>query len=74
MDINEAIRILELKSNHPTTDEIKSAFRILAKRHHPDLTGNMDTSNFIRVESAYKFLMNHLSEIGHFSQKEKEDI
>mgnify|MGYP000515985725 CR=1 FL=1 len=74
MNFDDAIKILELKSNHPTADEIKSAFRILAKRYHPDLTGNMDTSNFIRVETAYKFLMNHLAEIGHFSQKEKEDI
>lgn len=74
MNIDDAIKILELKSNHPTADEIKSAFRMLAKRYHPDLTGNMDTSNFIRVETAYKFLMNHLAEIGHFSQKEKDDI
>ena len=74
MNIEEAINILELKTSAPTVDDIKSAFRTLAKRYHPDITGNIDSSNFIRVEFAYRFLMKYLTEIGYFSVSEREDV
>jgi len=55
MDRLEALRILGL---HPdaTQDEIKQAFRKLAKQHHPDVGG--DKEHFKKINEAYNVLVN----------------
>jgi len=46
--------ILEIKKN-ASSDEIKSAYRKLAKEHHPDKTGGDDT-RFKQINEAYETL------------------
>jgi hypothetical protein len=74
MSVEEAYIILELKSSKPTIDEIKKSFRRLAKKYHPDLSGKLDTSKFIKINNAYKILIEHLGKIGHFTVSEQSDI
>lgn len=42
--------VLDIKSN-ATTDDIKSAFRSMALKHHPDVGG--DWQSFIKIRNAY---------------------
>ena len=74
MSIEDAFRVLELTSNRPKIDEIKKAFRRLAKKHHPDLSGRIDTREFIKINEAYKILIEHFGKIGHFTASEQNDI
>ena len=39
-------------------DDIKSAYRRLSKRYHPDKNKNCDYSEFIKISESYKRLMN----------------
>lgn len=54
--VNGALSLLNLTANS-TTDEIKSAYRKLAKTHHPDRGGDKD--NFLKLNAAYETLRNH---------------
>jgi hypothetical protein len=50
-----ALRLMGLNGN-PSEKEIKSAYKRLAKVHHPDLGGTQ--ANFIKLQKAYDYLMN----------------
>ncbi|MFC2080591.1 J domain-containing protein [Bacteroidota bacterium] len=51
-------RILGLE-NKATKDDIKSAYRLLAKKFHPDVSDEPDAGKrFIEISEAYEFLMN----------------
>ncbi len=53
-------KILELKNSKATDDEIKSSYRKLAKKYHPDINpGNMlAAEKFKDINEAYEVLMN----------------
>ena len=44
---------------HSTLEEIKVAHRQLAKKYHPDINGPSTASAFIRVQSAYDWMINN---------------
>ncbi|MDH4474306.1 MAG: J domain-containing protein [Fluviicola sp.] len=44
-----------------TTAEVKKAYRILAKKYHPDMNAEDTTSQFIELEEAYRCLSNSAS-------------
>ena len=50
-----ALKLMGLSGN-PSEKEIKSAYKKLAKVHHPDLGGKQ--ANFIKLQKAYDYLMN----------------
>ncbi len=50
---NEALSILGLKNN-ATSDEIKTEYRKLIKKHHPDKGGNNEA--FIKIRKAFEIL------------------
>lgn len=54
--VDGALSLLKLTTNS-TIDEIKSAYRKLAKVHHPDRGGDKD--NFLKLNAAYETLRNH---------------
>ena len=39
-------------------EEIKSAYKNLSKRYHPDKNNNCDYSEFIKISESYQRLMN----------------
>lgn len=54
--MNQYLKTLELDSS-ATKKEIKSAYRRLSKRYHPDVsTDEHAKENFIRINEAYRFL------------------
>jgi curved DNA-binding protein CbpA len=58
MNLAECYRILGLRSN-ATYEEIKSSYRRLARRYHPDLNPGsaQQAEQFIQVNAAYRQLM-----------------
>lgn len=59
-DTESAYKILEISSN-ATNDEIKKAYRILAKKHHPDMVSNLGPEiqkaaqdKFRKINEAYE--------------------
>ena len=50
-------KVIQLHTANSTTNEIKSAYRKLAKEHHPDRGGDKD--NFLKLNAAYETLRNH---------------
>lgn len=62
MNLQECYRILQLNSG-ATLDEVKSAFRKLAFKYHPDLNTDPGASaKFREVNEAYVFAKEHLQE------------
>ena len=47
-----------------TLDEVRSAFRALAKRYHPDVPVTGDADQFRRIEAAYKVAQKALTPDG----------
>ncbi|MBV8695528.1 MAG: J domain-containing protein [Ktedonobacteraceae bacterium] len=54
MERQQALVVLGLSSN-ATEQQIKRRYRVLAKRHHPDLGG--DKQQMQRIAAAYRVLM-----------------
>lgn len=73
-------KILELKSDKVTTEEIKTAYRRLAKQYHPDINpnNNIAAEKFKDVNEAYQILGNEESKKKydrlHFAYKIKENF
>ncbi len=55
----EAYRILGL-ARGATTDEVKRAYRRLAKIHHPDAAGEKNLPHFLAIQAAYEQLTDGL--------------
>ena len=73
-EIEEARKLLGIGET-ATLKEIKSSYRILAHRHHPDKPGEDDSARIEimkRLNRAYKLLMDYCNEY-QYSFKE-EDI
>ncbi|MEM7162105.1 MAG: DnaJ domain-containing protein [Bacteroidota bacterium] len=50
-------------STKATKGQIKKRFRILAKKHHPDLSNDPNAEEqFIEINEAYEYLMEHYSQ------------
>ncbi len=57
--MKEFFEILELSRN-ATKEDIKNAYRRLAKKYHPDINHSKNAQDkFIAITEAYEFLMNH---------------
>jgi hypothetical protein len=56
MTVDECLRVLEC-DNTTTLDELKSKYRLLSKKYHPDLNQNIDPKLFIRLTEAYDYLV-----------------
>jgi DnaJ-class molecular chaperone len=72
-EINEARRLLGLEET-ATLKEIKSAYRNLARSHHPDKHGGIDNSGneiMKRLNWAYGLLMDYCNEY-RFSFRQEE--
>lgn len=63
MVFKDYYRILELESNRVTIDQIKNAYRDLAKKYHPDVNKNSPDAEerFKDLNEAYKILSNSTS-------------
>ncbi|MCK6541442.1 DnaJ domain-containing protein [bacterium] len=61
MTIEDALIILEINEPHPNLNQIKSAYRVLARKYHPDKTGTKDASKFILINAAYELLKDHFA-------------
>jgi curved DNA-binding protein CbpA len=48
-----------------TTEDIRSAYRRLAREHHPDITGHSDAVRFREIRLAYEILSDPLSRARH---------
>ncbi len=60
-EINDAYKTLELNKN-ASLDEIKSAYRKLAKKYHPDLNKSTNAEEMFRkVNNAYNLLLEYLN-------------
>jgi len=64
MTYNEACKIFDLKSKFYTHDNIKSVYRKLCKKHHPDKGG--DVAIMQQVNVAYDVLLQHLKSGNHY--------
>lgn len=53
MTVNEAMGVLNLRNNF-TEQDLKKAYRTMARMHHPDLGG--DSTKFREVQTAYNIL------------------
>ena len=61
-----ALKVLGLSGN-PSADEIKTAYRKLAMKHHPDREGG-DEAKFKNIQAAYDWLVSNLSKSSGKSQ------
>ena len=60
MIFKDYYKILELKTNRVSSDEIKNAYRLAVKKNHPDLniTDNLAEEKIKDINEAYKILSN----------------
>ena len=68
--IEEARKILGL-FDIVTSDEVKTAYRELAKKHHPDGNGGdrYDDREFKKINEAYRVLMNFINNYNYSLRK-----
>jgi hypothetical protein len=61
--VSKHLSTLEL-DKYATLDEIKSQYRMLSKKYHPDIVGTGDNLKFIEIGVAYAWLIkNHIPKI-----------
>jgi DnaJ domain len=60
MDLNAAYEILEV-SPSANLEEVRSAYRRLARRYHPDAGPSGDTQKFILLGAAYSLICDALA-------------
>lgn len=59
MSRQEACYYLRVAEN-ATEEEIKKAYRMMAKQYHPDVNRHMDTREiYYKIQEAYEFLLEH---------------
>ena len=68
--IEEARKTLSL-FDIVTADEVKTAYRELAKKHHPDGNGDdsYDDREFKKINEAYQVLMNFINQYNYSLRK-----
>lgn len=55
----EACRYLGIAEN-VTEDEVKKAYRLMAKRYHPDVNAHVDSREvYYKIQEAYEYLLTH---------------
>lgn len=59
----DAYSVLKLKPS-ATVEEIRAAYRALARRHHPDRPDG-DETTFLRIQAAYQLLIDPESRAAH---------
>jgi ribosomal protein L14E/L6E/L27E len=58
MEVEEAAKILGVKSD-ATPEEVKAAFRKMAKKYHPDISKDPTApEKFMKVRAAYEVMVN----------------
>jgi len=67
-EIERALDILELPKLI-TKDDIKKQYHFLAKKHHPDVGGNIEDME--QINSAYTFLMKYIEEFRYTFNEEE---
>lgn len=67
-EIEKALDILELPKLI-TKDDIKKQYHFLAKKHHPDLGGSIESME--QINTAYKFLMKYIEEFRYTFDEEE---
>jgi molecular chaperone DnaJ len=61
MNLKAAYQVLGL-SESANLEEIRSAYRRLARKYHPDVQGTGDSKTFILIGAAYALISDSLSE------------
>lgn len=56
MNKNEALNLLGLNNKY-TEEEVKKAYRGLAKKYHPDIAGEQYNHKFAEINKAYELLV-----------------
>ena len=78
MTISEAYKILEVSENS-SEEEIKAAYKKLAKKYHPDFYQNNPLASLVEeklkeINEAYEILTGYLKNKEKYSVKEKQFI
>ena len=60
VSVETAYQLLDITEDS-TRDEVKTAFRNLAKKMHPDLNPGADEASFIQLEMAYKKILSRMN-------------
>jgi curved DNA-binding protein CbpA len=69
-----AYEILGLENNCNDENRIKSNYRKLALKYHPDKTGGVISDHFIIIKEAYKYLKNKVKNENYFENKINEEV
>ncbi|NWX33701.1 DJC28 protein, partial [Notiomystis cincta] len=72
-DIRDSYKILELEEGC-SLDDVRNSYHNLAKKYHPDSSSGLaDSKAFIRVEEAYRVVLNDLAAKQKSDPEEEED-
>jgi hypothetical protein len=74
MTIIEALGILGLSGDNITPEDIRRAFKTLAKKYHPDATGNKDDTMFKKINEAYSYLQEQSKFRENLFFNDREDL
>ncbi|XP_008924466.3 dnaJ homolog subfamily C member 28 [Manacus vitellinus] len=76
-DVKDSYKILELEEGC-SLDEVRNSYRTLAKKYHPDSSSSAaDPAAFIRVEEAYRVVLNDVAakqKPGEDSEEEEDQF
>lgn len=56
--VSECLKILGLTTAN-TKEDVKKRYKLLAKKHHPDLGGNKET--FVKINNAYTYIKDYFN-------------
>lgn len=73
MNIETALLILNISSDNPSITKIKNAYRVLAKKYHPDSSGRKEHIRFVLVQEAYE-LLKDVYKHNTFIEPDEEEI
>ncbi|MCO5112749.1 MAG: DnaJ domain-containing protein [Bdellovibrionaceae bacterium] len=73
MNLKKALGLLELSSQTRTVDEVKKAYRVLAKKYHPDMNpGNAKAlERFREITAAYDYITDNYD--GNLTQEKTQE-
>ena len=70
VELQDAVVVLGI-SDRFSLRELKQRYRLLMKRHHPDVAGDADAERARRITAAYRLLCNYI-ETYQFTMTEDE--